>query len=97
MINDGAVSGSPIKPANPALAAASEFTKLLASRGIAVRDTPEVGVSSSDTPLIASLESVTMREVVTEMLVNSDNNTAELLVKEIGRVGRGSATRIDGL
>jgi D-alanyl-D-alanine carboxypeptidase/D-alanyl-D-alanine-endopeptidase (penicillin-binding protein 4) len=31
------------------------------------------------------------------MLVNSDNNTAELLVKEIGRVGRGSATRIDGL
>ena len=97
MINDGAVSGSPIKPANPALAAASEFTKLLASRGIAVRDAPEVGVSSSDTPLIASLESVTMREVVTEMLVNSDNNTAELLVKEIGRVGRGSATRIDGL
>lgn len=97
MINDGAISGSPIKPANPALAAASEFTKLLASRGIAVRDAPEVGVSSSDTPLIASLESVTMREVVTEMLVNSDNNTAELLVKEIGRVGRGSATRIDGL
>ncbi|MGA1610953.1 MAG: D-alanyl-D-alanine carboxypeptidase/D-alanyl-D-alanine-endopeptidase [Ilumatobacteraceae bacterium] len=97
MINDGAVSGSPIKPANPALAAASEFTKLLASRGIAVRDAPEVRVSSSDTPLIASLESVTMREVVTEMLVNSDNNTAELLVKEIGRVGRGSATRIDGL
>jgi D-alanyl-D-alanine carboxypeptidase/D-alanyl-D-alanine-endopeptidase (penicillin-binding protein 4) len=97
MINDGAVSGSPIKPANPAFAAASEFTKLLASRGIAVRDAPEVGVSSSDTPLIASLESVTMREVVTEMLVNSDNNTAELLVKEIGRVGRGSATRIDGL
>ncbi|MFM7650374.1 MAG: D-alanyl-D-alanine carboxypeptidase, partial [Acidimicrobiaceae bacterium] len=97
MINDGAVSGSPIKPANPALAAASEFTNLLASRGIAVRDTPEVGVSSSDTPLIASLESVTMKEVITELLVNSDNNTAELLVKEIGRVGRGSATRIDGL
>ncbi|MFM8651997.1 MAG: D-alanyl-D-alanine carboxypeptidase/D-alanyl-D-alanine-endopeptidase, partial [Acidimicrobiaceae bacterium] len=97
MINDGVVTGSPIKPANPALAAASEFTKLLASRGIAVRDAPEVGVSSSDTPLIATLESVTMKEVITEMLVNSDNNTAELLVKEIGRVGRGSATRIDGL
>lgn len=97
MINDGVVSGSPIKPANPALAAASEFTKLLVSRGITVRDAPEVGISSSDTPLIASLESASMREVVAEMLVNSDNNTAELLVKEIGRVGRGSATRIDGL
>ncbi len=97
MINDGVVSGSPIKPANPALAAASEFTKLLVSRGITVRDAPEVGISSSDTPLIAILESASMREVVAEMLVNSDNNTAELLVKEIGRVGRGSATRIDGL
>ncbi len=97
MINDGAVTGSPIKPTNPALAAAIEFTRLLASRGIAVRDAPEVGIASSNTPLIASLESVSIREVVTEMLVNSDNNTAELLVKEIGRVGRGSATRIDGL
>ena len=97
MINDGAVSGSPIKPANPALAAATEFTRLLTSRGISVRNAPKVGISSSDTPLIASLESVSMREVVTEMLVNSDNNTAELLVKEIGRVGRSSATRIDGL
>ena len=97
MINDGAVTGSPIKPTNPALAAAIEFTSILASRGIAVRDAPEVGIASSNTPLIASLESVSIREVVTEMLVNSDNNTAELLVKEIGRVGRGSATRIDGL
>jgi serine-type D-Ala-D-Ala carboxypeptidase/endopeptidase (penicillin-binding protein 4) len=97
MINDGAVTGSPIKPTNPALAAAIEFTSLLASRGIAVRDAPEVGIASSNTPLIASLESVSIREVVTEMLVNSDNNTAELLVKEIGRVSRGSATRIDGL
>jgi D-alanyl-D-alanine carboxypeptidase/D-alanyl-D-alanine-endopeptidase (penicillin-binding protein 4) len=97
MINDGAISGSPLKPANPAFAAATEFTKLLNARGIAVRDAPEVGISSGDTPQIASLESVSMREIVTEMLVNSDNNTAELLVKEIGRVGRGSATRIDGL
>ena len=62
-----------------------------------MRDAPEVGIASSNTPLIASLESVSIREVVTEMLVNSDNNTAELLVKEIGRVSRGSATRIDGL
>ena len=97
MINDGAVSGSPIKPANPALAAAIEFTNLLASRGITVRDAPEVGTASTDIPLIASLESVAMREIVTELLTNSDNNTAELLVKEIGRVGRGAATRIDGL
>ncbi len=38
-----------------------------------------------------------MQQIIAEMLVNSDNNTAELLVKEIGLVARGSATRIDGL
>ena len=31
------------------------------------------------------------------MLVNSDNNTAEMLLKEIGFVGRGNGTRVAGL
>ncbi len=97
MINDGAVSGSPLKPLNPAFAAATEFTTLLMARGITVRDLPDVGTASNDTPIIASLESAPMKEIVNEMLVNSDNNTAELLVKEIGLVARESATRIDGL
>ena len=97
MINDGSVSGSPLKPANPAFAAATEFTTLLVSRGISVRDAPDIGTASSDTPIIASLESVPMREIVNEMLVNSNNNAAELLVKEIGLVASGSATRMDGL
>ena len=97
MINDGSITGTPLKPANPALAAATEFTKLLASRGIAVRDAPDVGTASMDIPVIATIESVPMNQVVVEMLTNSDNNTAELIVKEIGLVGRNSATRIDGL
>lgn len=97
MINDGSVSGSPLKPVNPAFAAATEFTTLLKSRGISVRDSPDIGTASSDTPVIASIESATMKEIVAEMLINSDNNTAELLTKEIGLVARGSATRIDGL
>ena len=97
MINDATVSGTPLKPANPAFSAATEFTILLVSRGITVRDAPDSGTASSDTPVIATLESATIREIVAEMLINSDNNTAELLVKEIGLVARGSATRIDGL
>ena len=97
MINDGSVTDTPLKPANPAFAAASEFTKLLISRGISVKDPPDVGAASTDLPVIAAIESVPMNQIVVEMLTNSDDNTAELLVKEIGLVGRNSATRIDGL
>lgn len=97
MINDATVLGTPLKPANPAYAAAAEFSRLLIERGILVRDPPDVGIASSDTPLIASLESAPIKNIVSEMLTNSDNNTAELLLKDIGRVARGSATRIDGL
>ncbi len=97
VVNDGSITGTPLKPANPALAAATEFTNLLESRGIAVRDAPDVGAASMDLPVIATLESVPMAQVVAEMLTNSDNNTAEMLVKEIGLVGRNSATRVDGL
>jgi D-alanyl-D-alanine carboxypeptidase/D-alanyl-D-alanine-endopeptidase (penicillin-binding protein 4) len=64
MINDGSISGSPLKPANPAFAAASEFTKLLTARGITVRDSPDIGESSIDTPTIATLESAPMSEIV---------------------------------
>ena len=97
MINDATILGTPLKPANPAYGAAAEFSRLLNERGIFVTDPPDVGTASQDTPLIASLESAPMKDVVSEMLTNSDNNTAELLLKDIGRVAKGSATRIDGL
>ena len=97
MINDANAFESPVKFVNPALSAATEFTRLLKTAGIAVRDTPDIGSPKPETPLIASIESAPLRDVVNEMLTNSDNNTAELLLKEIGRVSHGAATRIDGL
>ena len=97
MINDANVMSSPVKLPNPALGAATELTRLLNERGIVVRDSPGVGKSSVDTPMIASIESTPLKNIVAELLTNSDNNTAELLLKEIGRVGQGAATRIDGL
>lgn len=97
MINDANVTSSPVKLPNPALGAATELTRLLNERGIIVRDSPGVGKSSVDTPLIANIESTPLKNIVAELLTNSDNNTAELLLKEIGRVGQGAATRIDGL
>ncbi len=39
---------------------------------------------------MASIDSVPLADVVAEMLTNSDNNTAELLVKEIGLEASGA-------
>jgi hypothetical protein len=46
---------------------------------------------------LARIESAPLAAVVAEMLTTSDNNTAEMLVKEIGLVASGRGTRIDGL
>ncbi len=47
--------------------------------------------------MIGSVESAPLRTILAEMLTTSDNNTAELLLKEIGYVGGGEGTRAAGL
>ena len=97
MINDGVILSSPIKPDNPALSSAIEFTRVLIERGISVVGLPKTGTGSADLPLIASVSSAPLTEVITEMLTNSDNNTAELLLKEIGFASSGQGTRVAGI
>lgn len=85
MVNDGTVVGAPMKPDNPAIAASMELRTVLAARGVLVAQDPryELQVPAGATK-IASITSAPLSAIVQEMLVNSDNNTAELLVKEIG-------------
>ncbi len=97
MVNDGVVTGNPIKPDNPALGAATEFTNTLQNNGIAVSGTPKVGPAPQDLPVIAKIDSLPLSDIVAEMLTNSDNNTAELLVKEIGLAVSGVGSREAGL
>lgn len=97
MINDANTTESPVKLANPAFSAAKEFTRLLKESGIFVKGSPDIGTAPTNTPQIVKIDSAPLRDVVAEMLTNSDNNTAELLLKEIGRVSKNSATRIAGL
>ncbi len=97
MINDGVILSSPIKPDNPALSSAIEFTRVLIERGISVAGVPKTGTASADLPVIASVSSAPLKAVIAEMLTNSDNNTAELLLKEIGLVSSGQGTRIAGI
>ncbi len=84
---------------DPALAAADELTRLLRDRGVLVGGDPAVGVLPGPVEELGRISSVPLSQVVAEMLTNSDNNTAELVLKEIGarRSADGIGTRPGGL
>jgi D-alanyl-D-alanine carboxypeptidase/D-alanyl-D-alanine-endopeptidase (penicillin-binding protein 4) len=97
MVNDGVLTGNPIKPDNPALGAATEFTNTLQNNGISVAGIPKVGSAPQELSVIAKVDSLPLSDIVAEMLTNSDNNTAELLVKELGFASSGVGSREAGL
>ena len=97
MVNDGVITGNPIKPDNPALGAATELTNTLQNNGISVSGAPKVGSAPKDLSVVAKIDSMPLRDIVAEMLTNSDNNTAELLVKELGFATTGVGSREAGL
>jgi D-alanyl-D-alanine carboxypeptidase/D-alanyl-D-alanine-endopeptidase (penicillin-binding protein 4) len=100
IVNDGTTGLSVLpdqpsaarKPGDPPTLAAETLKSYLLARGVLVRGAPVAGVAPPGAVEIARLESLPMRELVTEMIADSDNTTAELLVKELGheRAGVGS-------
>lgn len=98
MFNDVVITGESLKPDDPGLGAGQELAFLLSQRGISVSSGPQraTGVPTSATK-IASITSAPLTAVLQEMLVNSDNNTAELLVKELGFVKKGIGSTSAGL
>jgi D-alanyl-D-alanine carboxypeptidase/D-alanyl-D-alanine-endopeptidase (penicillin-binding protein 4) len=95
--NDSRVRGDELRSADPAEAAAREFTRLLEERGVTVDGDPASGTAPDGANELASIRSAELADVIGEMLTTSDNNTAELLVKEIGFAERGSGARTPGL
>lgn len=87
-VNDGfQVWGHPGVPFDdPAAGAAALFAELLQARGVEVRGGGHSGPAPDAAP-IASIESPPLRDIVDVMLRDSDNETAELLFKELGRLG----------
>lgn len=78
---------------NPDVHAAEVLTGLLEERGIRVGAPATSGVAPSGAPVLTEVPSLTIAELVSEMLAFSDNTTAELLVKEIGaQKGAGGST-----
>ena len=77
----------------PALATAQLFTAILGSKGVTVDGPAAVGSAPPGARTLAFVASAPLDVIVAEMLQNSDNRTAELITKELGRTkGTGGTT-----
>jgi serine-type D-Ala-D-Ala carboxypeptidase/endopeptidase (penicillin-binding protein 4) len=97
IVDDGVVLGQNTKPEDPAIAAAIELQNLLNARGVLFGALPRRDVLPPEIPEIASIQSAPLTAIIQEMMVNSDNNTSELLLKEIGFASKGSGSTAAGL
>jgi D-alanyl-D-alanine carboxypeptidase/D-alanyl-D-alanine-endopeptidase (penicillin-binding protein 4) len=70
---------------------------VLNSRGITVGGVATTGSAPTDGEEVSIFDSVAMSQVLTEMLKNSDNTTAELVLKEIGVQSKGEGTTAAGI
>ena len=97
LVNDGQTVGRSGRQRDPGEAAAREFSRLLRDRGVSVSNGWESGVLEPGTPVIATVESAPLSAIVADMLTRSDNDTAEMLLKEIGYVAADEGTTEAGL
>jgi len=97
LVDDGVVLGLATKPDDPAVAAATELQNLLSARGVLFGALPRRDAMPTGISEVASIQSAPLTSVVQEMMVNSDNNTAELLLKEIGFASKGTGSTDAGL
>jgi D-alanyl-D-alanine carboxypeptidase/D-alanyl-D-alanine-endopeptidase (penicillin-binding protein 4) len=80
----------------PALAAGKQFRLALRSVGIGVRRAAEIGVADPTAQQLATTESAPLSRIVRFMNRESDNFTAEILLKHLGAVDEGSGTSAAG-
>lgn len=99
VVNDGFTQFRPkrIAAAEPDVHAAGVLTALLQARGVVVEGGPGEGTAPAGAPVVAKVASAPVRELVGQMLRESDNLTAELLVKELGRRFAGGGTTTAGV
>ncbi len=96
LVNDARVLGDDLRASDPNHAAAREFVRILGEQGIAVNGEPATGTAPAGVAELATVQSQPLPAVIAEMLTNSDNNTAELMLKEIGLKASGAGTREAG-
>jgi D-alanyl-D-alanine carboxypeptidase/D-alanyl-D-alanine-endopeptidase (penicillin-binding protein 4) len=96
LANDARESNS-VSSNDPVVGAATVLTQALRDAGVQVAGKPGKGAAPANLPIVASITSKPLPAVLQEMLTTSDNNTAEMLLKEIGLKAGGKGTREAGL
>ena len=98
LVNDGLVENGNYG-LDPSRSAARAFFDLVTARGITITGAAANAERPADADLttLGFVESEPLPEILVEMLHTSDNNTAEMMVKEIGYVAAGAGTRQAGL
>jgi D-alanyl-D-alanine carboxypeptidase/D-alanyl-D-alanine-endopeptidase (penicillin-binding protein 4) len=97
LVNDGYSSFTPPRSTpDPAAQAAATMTALLQARGVTVAGAARSGPAPSGVPQLTKIDSGPLTDVLREMLTSSDNNTAELLLKELGLARGGAGTTAAG-
>jgi serine-type D-Ala-D-Ala carboxypeptidase/endopeptidase (penicillin-binding protein 4) len=81
---------------SPALAAATAFRAALRRAGVAVTEATRVGEAPTYSVPLASVESAPLASIIRFMDRESDNFTAELLLKELGAMELGRGTSAAG-
>jgi len=74
-----------------------QISNMLTSSGITIGGGPRVESMQTEGSPIATIESPPLAEILIDLLSNSDNNTAELLLKEVGLAKKGSGSREAGI
>ncbi len=98
MVNDGFAryATGRVPADDPGLFAGGILVNLLRERGVVVGGGVTRSVTGPTMPTLASVSSPTVEELVGEMLTNSDNSTAEVLTKLMGRRMSGEGTTAAG-
>jgi D-alanyl-D-alanine carboxypeptidase/D-alanyl-D-alanine-endopeptidase (penicillin-binding protein 4) len=97
LVNDGRVVGRSARQRDPGEAAAREFARLLRDRGVSVASGWRAGGVEPGAAVIATVDSAPLATIVSDMLIRSDNDTAEMLLKELGHTEAQPGTVAAGL
>jgi D-alanyl-D-alanine carboxypeptidase/D-alanyl-D-alanine-endopeptidase (penicillin-binding protein 4) len=96
LVVDDGIAGD-AKAVDPALAAADELIRQLRAAGVTIGGgSARAAAPTADTPVLASVQSAPLSSITADTLTNSDDNAAEMVLKELGTTVALPGTRANG-